>query len=75
MVKIMSPLSHTRPPDLDIDDGLLEVARIFAEGVLRRHRQGKLQFSPDGLSFETPLEIALPGLEKSRKTRLSVTRS
>lgn len=56
------------------DPYLLEIARIFAEGVLRLHRNGDLPFGPDGLSLETALRSARQDLEQSRKTRLSVTR-
>jgi hypothetical protein len=59
---------------LEIDDGLLEIARIFAEGVLRLHRNGDLPFGPDGLSLETALKTARQDLEQSRVSRLSVTR-
>jgi hypothetical protein len=69
----MAARTQTRP-DHDVNDGLLEIARIFAAGVLRLHHQGQLPFGPDGLSLETALETARQDLEQSRDLRLSVSR-
>ena len=65
-----------RPPTtVHVEDSyLLEVARIFAAGILRLHHRGELSFGADGLSIETALRGAHQDLEQSRKTRLSVTR-
>ena len=60
--------------DLDIEDGLLEVGRIFAEGVLRLRRSGHFSFGPNGLSIQTALKTARQDLEQSRISRLSVSR-
>ena len=56
------------------EGGLLELARVFAEGVLRLHRRGELPWGPNGLSIETALKSAAEDLEQSRDSRLSVTR-
>jgi hypothetical protein len=53
---------------------LLELASIFAQGVLRLHQQGHLPQNTDGLSLETALKTARQDLEQSRETRLSVTK-
>jgi hypothetical protein len=53
---------------------LLDIVRIFAEGVLRLHRMGQLSFGPDGILLETALNTASQDLEQSRDSRLSVTR-
>lgn len=54
------------------DERLAEIARIFAEGVLRLHRNGDLPFGPNGLSLETALKTARQDLESPRNLRLSV---
>ena len=56
------------------DNYLLQVARTFAEGVLRLHRRGELPLGSNGLSVETALKTARQDLEQSREMRLSVTR-
>ena len=64
----------THHPTEETGDGLLEIARIFADGVLRLHRLGHLPRGHDGLSIETALKTASEDLEQSRGSRLSVTR-
>lgn len=68
-------MRHTplKPHDCE-GDYVLEIARIFAAGVLRLHQRGELPLRPNGLSFETALHSAFQDLENSRETRLSVTR-
>jgi hypothetical protein len=56
------------------NDSLLELARIFAQGVLRLHERGHLPPNANGLSLETPLKTVPPDLEQSQISRLSVTR-
>ena len=63
-----------RRQDSDFDDPILDIARVFAEGVLRLHRLGQLPLGPDGLSIETALKTARQDLAKSRISRLSVSR-
>ncbi len=63
-----------RLQDVDADGWLIDVARIFAEGVLRLHKLGHLPFGCDGLSLETALKTAPQDLDSSRDPRLSVTR-
>jgi hypothetical protein len=63
-----------KPTALDADDNLLELARIFAEGVLRLHQNGELPMNTNGLCLETALKTARQDLEQSRKKRLTVTR-
>lgn len=67
-------LSPTRFDTAEPDDVVCQVAKIFAEGVLRLYWLGHLPLGPDGLSAETALNSAIQDLEQSRKTRLSVTR-
>jgi hypothetical protein len=60
--------------DYMASDSLLELARIFAQAVLRLHQHGHLLPNRDGRSLKTANKTARQDLEKSRKTRLSVTR-
>jgi hypothetical protein len=65
---------HSAASETDRIPYLLELASIFAQGILRLHQQGQLPLNADGLSLETALRTARQDLDKSRKTRLSVTR-
>jgi hypothetical protein len=69
----MKSHKRRRCEDSDAETALIEVARAFAEGVLRLHMQGDLPIGPNGLSIETALNTAQPDLEQSRETRLSVS--
>jgi hypothetical protein len=63
-----------RTPAESIDDAVLQLAHIFADGVLRLHRRGELPLGPNGLSIETALKTASQDLALPRDSRLSVTR-
>jgi hypothetical protein len=63
-----------RNADQDETFGLGEIARIFAQGVLRLHSQGHLQLGPSGLSPETALHDARQDLEQSANLDLTLHR-
>ena len=60
--------------NLDVDDGIVEIARIFAAGILRRHQRNDLWVASGKIFLGTAPENACQGLEPSRELRLSVTR-
>jgi len=61
----------TNPNQCD-NDRLLQLAYIFAQGVLRLHRAGHVPFGPNGLSAETALQSASQDLAIPASSRLSV---
>lgn len=67
-------MSYCHETSSDANEGLMEIACLFAEGVLRLHRRGELPMNENGLSIETALKTASQDLAKSHDSRLSVTR-
>ena len=64
----------TRTYGHESDRNSMEIATIFAAGILRLRQRGDLPTGPDKLSPKTALETARQDLEKSANPRLSVSR-
>jgi hypothetical protein len=56
----------------DADLQILELAHIFAQGVIRLHNRGHLPLGPEGLSPDKALKSAIQDLDLPADPRLSV---